>query len=168
MQFRRAWGDLACLLSAVALVPKLFLSATLPMYTRQSIINAFQFDASALSFVTAADSLPRQNLFISLRPIQNRSSPFDSIVEGLELRSQSVAQLLALPLSIIYMDSKPKCVQLYHYLQKQLPREAAEIIGVYHSDCQESTKNRVYEKVFQGIKRIVIATECLGMVSLFY
>lgn len=177
ISFRRAWGDLASLLARVSEIPKLFLSATMTQYAKQSIINAFNFEQNPYKIIEYPDSLSRSNLFISLRPINNKDAVFDSIKLALELdlNCEQIQSPADIPLSIIYLDSKRICARLLSFLNHWVSNSTAashfhNIVAMYHADCTEASRDRIYDRIMEGTTRIVVATECLGMVcpSLFY
>lgn len=141
-------------------------------YAKQSIINAFGFPPARLDVIQYNASLPRSNLFLSLRPVRDPHDALESIKLALDIDfdDPSIDCPERVPLSIIYLDAKALCRRVKQLLLLWISQSRAShlkgIVAIYHADCSENSRGNVYQGIQNGTIRLVIATECLGMVSI--
>lgn len=66
---------------------------------------------------------------------------------------------------LIFVDKRLLAQRVAYYIQSILPVWARQYVDYYHGSRTPDAKNRVMQEFVRGQKRIIVATEALGMVS---
>lgn len=134
----------------------MFLSATLTPFNKATILRLFDSRENDIAWIK--EDLSRPNLFISVRPILDKEQPFADVLAALPISDGVVKP------TVIYVDKVRDTIAIKAYLMSALPPALRQSVAVYHARCSEKTKERCWDAIKSGRIKIVIATECLGMV----
>ena len=144
-------------MAAIPQVPLMFLSATLTPFNLKSIREQFWLnDENSLKVIK--QDISRPNLKICIRQFFFKSEHMRDL--ALIMRREIEAN----PDSrkIIFFDSIAKCSEIRDYLRKKLNDHDG--IEQYHADLEPTTEPLKLDSLMSGRHKIIVATECLGMV----
>jgi superfamily II DNA helicase RecQ len=168
LAFRECFGRLGELRSILPGAPVLALTATAAKKIKKNVIESL----SLKKYMVLIDVNPnRPNIYLSVRKISNDlNSSFQWLVEKLKKEMNTMGRVL------IYCKTIKDCGRIFTYFKCKLGSDAYYpagteqisnnmLVGMYHHSTLQKHKERIINSLhdMQGVCRIVIATNALGM-----
>ena len=141
-------------------VPVVALSATFSRQMKRKIIESMNLKEP----FQISRTIRRRNVFKMVCPIEKPG------FEELDiLIPQDLSHIDEIPTTLIFLDNIDRGIDLAHYLRDRLPahlqkdNKAMEVIRVYNSSISDKAREQYQREMKQGIVRIMICTDALGM-----
>lgn len=164
--FRPAFNNLRTLADLLPGVPFMCMSGTMPQHVMRKVQHSLAIPNDDLLVVRA--NVSRPNLHISVRPTlaekgNEMSDVWAAIIQN---ANQPITTVNEVPLTILYVDSHELLEAFTAQLRAILPLPLRSSVYSFSSRGRQATRDATWDDIIQGSCRIIVATECLGMVRL--
>ena len=157
-QFRSAYKGIGRLRDCLPQIPFVLLSATLPPNVLQYVIRTARLKNSS----HIKHTVDRSNLQIVVSKIT--SGGYDDL-KG--LISSDAGPEYTIPSTLIFVDSRKKCVSIARFLRRCLPahlkKRSRVLVRVYNAFYEQEIRDVYMEDLRKGVTCILVCTDACGM-----